>query len=159
MRTADHIQFEENQEPDLDDAEEDILQSNNMRSPSNYSENSIPTHSQTKSASKGKKKKAEWNDQEVQSLILLQSRFEVLFTTKHPIYYNKKEKGKTLKNIKEGLVESSECSFSTKDVAEKNANLRNYSWAQRRIVEPCWYNEINESSWMITPFPGTQKVI
>ena len=59
MRTADHIQFEENQEPDLDDAEEDILQSNNMRSPSNYSENSIPTHSQTKSASKGKKKKAE----------------------------------------------------------------------------------------------------
>ena len=130
-----------------------------MRSLSNYSESSIPTHSQSRSASKENKKMAEWNDQEVQSLILLWSRFEVLFTAKHPIYYNKKEKGKTLENIKEGLVKSSECSFSTKDVAEKNANLRNYSKAQRRIVEPCWYNEIYESSWMITPFPGTRKVI
>ena len=35
MRTADYIEFEENQEPDLDDCEEDSLQSNGMRSPSN----------------------------------------------------------------------------------------------------------------------------
>ena len=89
MKTADCIEFEENQEPDLDDEEEDTLQSNNIRSPRNYSKNSIPTHSKTKSVLKGKKKNAEWNDQEVQSLILLWSRFEVLFNAKHPLYYNK----------------------------------------------------------------------
>ena len=56
MKTPDCIEFEENQKPDLDD-EEDTLQSNDMRSPSNYSENSILTHSRTNSALKENKKK------------------------------------------------------------------------------------------------------
>ena len=57
VRTAYYIEFEENQEPDLDDDKEDSLLSNDMRSPSNYSKNSVPMHSQTKSASEGKKKR------------------------------------------------------------------------------------------------------
>ena len=43
----------------------------------------------------------------------------------YPLYYNKHQKGKALNKIKEGL-ESNGYSFSTKDIAEKIANLRNY---------------------------------
>ena len=56
MRTVDYTEFQENQEADLADDEEDSLQSNDMRSTSNCSGNSIPMHSQTKSASKEEKK-------------------------------------------------------------------------------------------------------
>lgn len=151
MKTPDCIEFEEKQKPDLDDDEEDTLQSNDMRSPSSYSENSIPTHSRTNSDLKEKKKKAEWNDQEVQSLILLWSRFEVLFNAKHPLYYNKEEKGKALNKIKEGL-ELNGWIFSTKDIADKIVDLRNFYGAQRRIVEACkkggaGANETYESNW------------
>ena len=75
--------------------------------PSNYSKNSVPMHSQTKSASKGKKKRQNG---------MIQT---------YPLYYNKHQKGKALNKIKEGL-ESNGYSFSTKDIAEKIANLRNY---------------------------------
>ena len=78
MRTVDYTEFQKNQEVDLADDEEDSLQSNDMRSTSSCSGNSIPTHSQTKSASKGEKKNQK-GMKEVQSLILLWLRFEVLF--------------------------------------------------------------------------------
>ena len=79
------------------------------------------------------------------------SRFEVLFNAKHPLYYNKAEKGKALNKIK-GSLESNGYSFSTKDIAENIANLRNYYEAQRRIVEVsaksgAGTNEIYESKW------------
>ena len=82
---------------------------------------------------------------------MLWSRFEVLFNAKHPLYYNKEEKGKALNKIKEGL-ELNEWIFSTKDTAHKIVDLRNYYGAQRRIVEACkkggaGANEIYESKW------------
>lgn len=65
---------------------------------------------------------------------MLWSRFEVLLNAKHPLYYNKEEKGKALNKIKEGL-ESNGCSFSTKNIVEKIENLRSYYGTQCRIVE------------------------
>ena len=65
---------------------------------------------------------------------MLWSTFEVLLNAKHPLYYKKEEKGKALNKIKEGL-ESNGCSFSTKNIVEKIANLRNYYGTQRRIIE------------------------
>ena len=152
MRTADYIDFEENQEPNLNDYDkEDSLQTNNIHSPENFSENNIPTQCQTKIASKRKKKKAEWKDLEVQSLILLWSRFEVLLNAKHSLYYHKNEKNKALNKIKEGL-EPNESSFSIKDISEKIANFKNYYGAQHKIVKAskksgAGTNEVYESKW------------
>lgn len=133
MRTVDYTEFQENQEVDLADDEEDSLQSNDMRSTSSCSGNSIPTHSQTKSASKGEKKNQK-GMKEVQSLILLWLRFEVLFNAKHLLYYSKDGKGQALNKIEEDLISNG---FCTKDIAEKIADLRNCYGAQRRIVEAC----------------------
>ena len=66
---------------------------------------------------------------------MLWSRFEVLLNAKHPLYYNKEEKGKALNKIKEGGLESNGCSFSTKNIVEKIENLRSYYGTQCRIVE------------------------
>ena len=151
IQTADQIEYEESQEGSLD-GDRDHLPYESASTVNTQSNSSESNHITTnKSDSRGKKKKREWSDDEVECLISLWSRFDVLFNAKHPLYFNKDEKNKAITKIQNEMKENG-MDISVKDIAEKIANLRNYYGAQRRMVEAskksgAGTNEVYESKW------------
>ena len=81
-----------------------------------------------------KKKRKEWDDEEIMLLIEAWKNEEVLYNIKHPFYYLKEAKSKAIVNIKRKL-EAQNITVSIKTIIEKITNLRNYFGAQMRMVD------------------------
>ena len=73
----------------------------------------------------------EWQDEEIDVLIELWSKYECLFNSKHQLYMSKNARAKAIDKIIETLKKVN-IEATTIQVQEKLSKLRNYYGAERR---------------------------
>lgn len=76
----------------------------------------------------------EWLDAEIYLLIELWEKKEVLYNTKHLMYYNKEERDNAIRDIQKGLLANNSVA-TIEQITDKMTNLKCYYGSQKRNME------------------------
>jgi len=96
-----------------------------------------------------KQPKEKWEEKEIREMISIWGTKEVLVNSKHPLYYNTKERTRAVEEIRNELAERGN-EFTFKQVNDKMINLRTYYGSQRRQIEASKRHSISSESVFIS---------